>query len=283
MIPTDVQLTRAHEYALSKLCTEIPDKYAGVNHTIWDERAKECRITERGCMASITNPISQPMYTSGGEYRQFRTDNRTFGSFWERSPPGYYIWKATSKSGGRRVCGRGNFLLWQWCEQPQSRAEGHKPGITDTEKFNYNIRNGKEECLIPKSYCDSKGVSFNASEGDCYVKDSQRILEFFAGSVITRKNRASDKRLKDNIIPVRKDFPYKGVHLYTFKWNSIATTFYGLSGDDIGFIADELDPKYIVTDDLGYKNINMDIDDAYMNKLVLILNIKNHIKNRVLH
>ena len=281
-VPTADELNEAHLHAMSKLCTEIPNKYGAPGGTTWDDRNKVCRITERGCEARVTNPISQPMFTASGEYRTFSDDDRTFGEFWKKNPPGFYAWKATANSGGRKVCARANFLLWQWCEIPRSRAEQHEPGITNTPRFEYNIRNGKEECYIPKEYCDSKGMSYNATERDCYVPNSQKIAEFFSGSVLVRSRRASDKKLKNNIRLLKKDFPVKGINVYTYEWNYVALTSYGLYGNDVGFIADELDPKYIYYDDLGYKHINTDIDDELMQKISAFLDIKDKLKNIIL-
>ena len=281
--PTVDELNAAHDHAMSKLCTEIPNKFGAPGGTTWDDRNKVCRITQKGCQASVTNPISQPMFTSSGEYRTFRDDDRTFGKFWSKNPPGFYVWRATKNSSGRKVCARANFLLWQWCEIPRTRAEKHEPGITNTPRFEYNIRNGKEECYIPKEYCDSKGMSYDATNRDCYVSNSQKIAEFFAGSVLVRQSRrTSDKRLKTNIKLLKRDFPVQGVNVYIYEWNYIALTTYGLQGYEIGFIADELDPKYIYYDDLGYKHINTDIDDDFMNQVSAFLEIKDKLKNILL-
>lgn len=281
-VPTADELNAAHNYATSKLCTEIPNRFGSPGGTNWDDNQKVCKITEKGCEARVNNPISQPMFTAGGEFRTFRTDDRTFGKFWSKNLPGFYSWRATKNSGGKKVCAQGNFLLWQWCEIPRTRAEEHTPGVTNTPRFEYNIRNGKEECYIPKNYCDSKGVSYNEREKDCYVSNKQKIAEFFVGSVITRTRRASDKRLKTNIQLLKKDFPVQGVNVYTYEWNYVALTTYGLQGYEIGFIADELDPKYIYYDDLGYKHINTDVDDDFMNQVSAFLEIKDKLKNILL-
>lgn len=277
--PTADELDAAHEHAMSKLCTEIPNKYGAAGGTSWDSNAKVCRLTRKGCQASVTNPISQPLFDAGGNYREFSENDRTFGEFWKKNPPGFYVWRATKNSGGRQVCARGNFLLQQWCEDPSTRAEGHQPGITNTPRFEYNIRNGKEECYIPKTYCDSKGMSYDSTKRDCYVSNSQKILEFFVGSVITRSRKASDKRLKTNIRVLKRDFPVKGINVYMYDWNYIAMTAYGLQGSDIGFLADELDPKYIYYDDLGYKHINTDIEDDLMSRISAFLTIKDKLKS----
>jgi hypothetical protein len=124
-------------------------------------------------------------------------------------------------------------------------------------------------------------VSYNAGDKDCYVTNSQKILEFFTGSVLVRKQRASDKRLKDNIIPLRMNFPYQGINVYAFEWNDTARMLYGHTGHDIGFLADEIDPKYVSIDDNGYKNIKIGIRDEYMKKISDFLNIKDQIKYRI--
>ena len=49
------------------------------------------------------------------------------------------------------------------------------------------VKNGDyPNCIIPKSYCDSKGVSFNSSGlGDCYTNDLQEIGKLIFGTTIT--------------------------------------------------------------------------------------------------
>ena len=278
-VPTADDLNKAYEYAMKKLCTEIPSEYGSRGLTEWNDNEKVCNITRSGCQADVTNPISQPMFTSGGEYRTFRDTHPAFGDFWKKYQPEFLVMKTTKKSPQQKVCARANFLAWQWCMIPKTRADGHKPGITNTPKFQYNIRNGKEECLVTRSYCDSKGIDYDADKKDCKVSNKQKIAEFFSGSVLVRSRRASDKRLKDNIKLIKKDFPFKGINVYTFKWNHVALTTYGLSGEDIGFIADEINPKYVYTDDLGFKHININIEDEYMNKISAFLKIKDSIKN----
>ena len=60
----------------------------------------------------------------------------------------------------------------------------------------------------------------------------------------------SDKRLKDDITLIGT---HKGYNVYRWVWNSIAMSTYGYTGSEIGFLADELEPKYIGTDVYGYK------------------------------
>jgi hypothetical protein len=70
----------------------------------------------------------------------------------------------------------------------------------------------------------------------------------------------SDRKLKNNIILITKDYFAKGVHLYTYKWNKIANEM-GLYGDSMGFMADEVEnkfPKLIITVD-NYKAMDMNM------------------------
>jgi len=89
------------------------------------------------------------------------------------------------------------------------------------------------------------------------------------------KNYTSDKRLKKNIVLVRENYPVKGVNVYAFEWNDTAKRLYGYTGGDAGFLADELDPKYIVIDSHGFKTINLSYKDDIMEKIYTFLKIKN--------
>ncbi|MDD4930840.1 MAG: hypothetical protein PHG66_01640 [Candidatus Colwellbacteria bacterium] len=50
-----------------------------------------------------------------------------------------------------------------------------------------DVKNGDyPSCIIPKTYCDSKGISFNSSGlGDCYTNDPQEISKLIVGTTIT--------------------------------------------------------------------------------------------------
>lgn len=279
-VPTPEDIDKSIEYALSKLCTEITDRFGAPGLTEWDDQKKVCRITEKGCQASVMNPISRPAFNAGGEYIKFDEHHPTFGDFWKKHPPGYYSWKVTKNSGGQKVCSPSNYLMQRWCISPETRLDGKfKRGVTDTVPLNWTIRNGKEVCEITEEYCKSKGVSYDAEAKDCYVSDAQKVAEFFTGSVYVReqniKKYTSDKRLKKNIVLVRENYPMKGVNLYAFEWNDTAKRLYGYSGGDTGFLADELDPKYVVTDSHGFKHINLSYEDDIMKKIITFLEIKN--------
>jgi hypothetical protein len=280
-IPTLAEKEAAEEYALSKLCTEIPGKF-GAGYTMWDDRSKTCKITQKGCQATPSNPISQLPFDGAGNVISFDKNNRVFGWFWKKFPADYLIWRATKTSGGRAVCAKGNELLYQWCMYPNTRGDGdHIKGITNVPRFQYNVRNGREECYIPKSYCDNRGVSYNETTRDCYVSAAQKAKEFFVGSVITRRaNRASDTRLKKNIELYHQDF-LPGLNVYTYEWNDLAATTYGYVGGDVGFLADEFPEEYVGTDDLGFKYIKTDIEDDFMIRVRAFLIIVEQLKNKM--
>lgn len=279
-LPTEEELDAAQEYALAMLCTEIPSQYGPPGLTEWDDARKVCRITEKGCQPSEYNPLTRPAFDSNGKMIEYNENtSRVFGSFWAKHPHGYYTWRVTEKSPMTSVCAPSNYLMQQWCESPRTRSEKAVPGVTDTVPFTWAVKNGKEVCEIPKAYCDAKGVSYDAEDKDCFVKTSQKVAEFFTGSVFIRsqnaKRAASDRRLKTNITLVRENFPAKGIHVYAYEWNDVALTVYGYSGATVGFIADELDPKYVVNDAYGYKHIDLEYDDDTMRKMYAFLRIKN--------
>lgn len=259
----------AEDYAMSKLCTEIPSKY-GSNLTEWDPKSKSCKLTDKGCTPSESNPLSRYMYTSSGEPMSFDQNDRNFGPFWKYWNVDMYVKKLTTKSPNTPVCSRGNSLLYQWCKYPEKRAPTPTPGLTNQVSFDYNIKNGSETCEVTEAYCKAHGVDYKNQT--CYVSKGQKIGEFFASEVLVRRAKVSDQRLKNNIKFIKTIVP--GVDLYSFIWSEKAERLYGNKGLDIGFIADKLDKKYITIDSLGYKNINTNINDKNMNMIRSFLSMK---------
>jgi hypothetical protein len=81
----------------------------------------------------------------------------------------------------------------------------------------------------------------------CYWDENRRGSSQGAAGV---GGLGSDRRLKQDIVFMGT---YKGYNVYKWKWNEIAMSTYGYSGSEIGFLADELESKYIATDSYGYK------------------------------
>ena len=273
-LPTAEDLEKAEQYAMSKLCIEIPSKY-GRGLTSWNNT--KCSITRAGCTPGTTNPISREPYDSKGNDLINNENDKVFGSFWKYYEPGFYVMKTTKSSPKTEVCTRGNFLLKRWCEYPGTRNEKPTPGITEpNKKFDYAIKNGKETCIIPKEYCDSKQVGYSQANNECIVSTSQKQAEWFLSPALVRSAKASDMRLKTNIRMFKPDFPVKGINLYSYTWKPEAYKLYGNSGNDIGFVADNLPQNYIYIDTHGYKNINIDLENKtmYIIKIFLILKKK---------
>lgn len=274
-VPTDAELEAAEQYALSKMCTEIPNSI-GSGLTMWDSSKKKCVITQKGCTPGYGNPLSQPKYNSAGNEIKINKLDRRYGKFWQNWKPDFYVYKTTKLSPTKKVCSRGNFLLYQWCEFPNTRAGGgYQKGVTNVPRFTYMIKNGKEQCGIPKKYCEAKGVSYSSSKQDCYVSKGQQAGEFFASGSMVRSLKVSDKRLKTNIKLFKKDFAGKGINLYQYDWTPTASKLYGnnIKGD-LGFIADELPSNYTYTDVNGYKNIDTDLNTYEMNNINNFLYLK---------
>jgi hypothetical protein len=276
-IPTDAEIAAADNYALSKLCTEIPEKY-GNGLTTWDTNSKSCKITPHGCKADKNNPISQATFTDGGEPFDFNPYHRTFKTFWKYYAPEFLVMKKTASSPNKEVCSRGNDQLYNWCTFPQNRDNKHKAGVTDAEPFVYGVIDGKETCIIPKAYCDGKGISYNSENQECYISKDQKVAEFISTPSLVRSGKAravSDRRLKTNVRLLRKDYIRPGVHLYTFDWTEQALYMYGKSEvGDIGFIADELPKEWVDEDHNGFKRINLDYDHTDVLKIKVFLELK---------
>lgn len=264
----------SEEYAMSKLCVDIPSQF-GRGLTEWDPISKTCKITTVGCTPSDTNPISRYPYTSSGEDLDFPADDRTFGKFWKYWNPDMYVEKITKKSPTKKICSRGNALYYKWLKYPVKRSDVPQGGVTNVPPFDYVITNGVEKGRINDDYCKSRGIRFDEVNYNCYVPKLQQLGELFASSYLVRKAQVSDQRLKTNIKYVKTIAT--GADLYTYTWKREANELYGNYGDDIGFIADKLDPKYIIIDEYGYKNINTDIDDSFMKRIRAFIILKKNI------
>jgi hypothetical protein len=275
--PTDY--SPSEEYAISKMCTAIPSQYAP-GLTYWDPRTKTCKLTDTGCTPSDNNPISRYPYTSSGEDLEFSSGDRIFGKFWKYWSPGMFVKKVTKNSPNKMVCSRANSLYYRWLKFPLKRSDTPKGGLTNQVPFEYAIVNGVEKGRIPKEYCDTHGENYDGANFNCYVPKAQQLAELFSSAYLVRKSRVSDERLKTDIQYVKTIS--QGVDIYTYKWTSKAFELYGNKGYDVGFIADRLDPKYIVLDENGYKNINTDVKDPVMQRISAFLLLKNSIRKKML-
>ena len=290
-VPSE-ELIRASElYALERLCTLIPSEY-DKGLTQWDSRAGKCRYTPKGCTPSATNPLSQLTFTSSGMPADFPVDHPKFGNIWQHYVPDMYVMKSTSTSGGRPICARGNSLVYQWCQYPQTRGGGEQiPGLTTVPKFRYQIVNGEETCVIPEEYCALHNYNYDPIKMECIKPIGLEIADFFGiGQFIQYMNsrgyerplkldadtlfaisEASDSRLKDQIQIRVRDYAGPGLHLYSFTWKPWVVQLYGKHGPDVGFIADTLPRNWVEVDGHGYKNIvvartNKKIQDFYRSK-----------------
>jgi hypothetical protein len=197
-IPTEKEIAAAEEYALKILCLEIPKQFQP-GLTYWDDHVKACRISQAGCTnSSPQNPLNQILYTSSGEPIEFEkwSKNPSLNDFWAHRPPDHLAWKVTTSSNNQFVCARANDLLYRWCQFPNTRVDSNGYGYSglgwNVGRFQYTNRNGKESCIIPKSYCDEKGVDYDGTPGHetCFVSGIQAFGELITGSVLVRMANA---------------------------------------------------------------------------------------------
>lgn len=81
----------------------------------------------------------------------------------------------------------------------------------------------------------------------------------------------SDIRLKRDMKKTKIESPITGLSVYTWKWNEIAMSTYGLKGSEFGFITDEIEDKYISQDVYGYEYI---MENTPVHKAILKLKSK---------
>ena len=283
-IPMENDLDFAHLYALEKLCKEIPNILTFRNGDVnFDRRMMKCRFTKQGCNPTPRNPFSRKLYNDDGTDIDFKkTSGGAYKELWEMNEPDFLVWRKNKS--GVQACRRGNFLLQNWCENPKSRSENGKKvaGVTDVPKFTYFVdTQGNESCEVPKEYCKDKGQSYSSSKKKCFVPDGQAALEFVTGTTLVRSARVSDKKLKTNRKIFKENYGGKGIHLYTFTWTEQAKLLYGNEGDDVGFLADEIEQlgsNCVYKDMNGYKTINFNcLEQKNMKRIVNFLNIKKDI------
>ena len=85
----------------------------------------------------------------------------------------------------------------------------------------------------------------------------------------------SDRRLKKDVKKTKLKSPISGLDVYTWKWNEIAMSTYGLKGGDFGFITDEIQDKYVSQDVYGYEYI---MENTPVHKALLKLKSKYEVK-----
>lgn len=189
--PTPEEVEAADEYALSKLCTDIPNRF-GTGLTTWDANMKKCRITKDGC---TTTPLSLKSFSPTGEILDYKKMNVSdnIKKFWEVAPPEHLTYKVI-KGSNSAVCARANYKLQQFCEFPNQRSGKNEgafgssvgKGYNTGPKFTYTTVNGKETCIIGKDYCDFKGVSYDSVKKQCYVSADQALGEILVGTTLIR-------------------------------------------------------------------------------------------------
>lgn len=88
-------------------------------------------------------------------------------------------------------------------------------------------------------------------------------------------NFPSDRRLKKDIKRTKLESPIPGLAIYTWNWNEIAMSTYGLKGSEFGFVTDEIADEYISKDVYGYEHIK---NNSPVHKALLKLKSKYSVK-----
>jgi len=194
--PTPEELEAADEYALSKLCVDIPSRFE-TGLTTWDANMKKCRITKAGCESS---PLSLNSFSPTGQildYKKMNVSENT-KNFWEVAPPEHLVYKVV-KGSRSAVCARANYKLQQFCQFPSMRSSKNEgtfggsvgKGYNLGPPLAYGVLNGQETCTIGKDYCDFKGVSYDSVNKQCYVSGVQQLGESLVGETLIRMGQST--------------------------------------------------------------------------------------------
>ena len=128
-------------------------------------------------------------------------------------------------------------------------------------------------CMPNGGLCGWKGkktykVSQKPQNGGAVCKDADTGLTLNDGDIkvcdlgVCYTGRQSSLRLKDNIIKIGE---IDGITVYSWTWNAIAMSTYGLKGREVGIIAENLPSDVVITDVYGYMNIR---EGTWASKLV---------------
>lgn len=137
----------SHIHALSNYCLDLGYNYDVVNNL--------CTYNQKTCVSTKGNssvPVDSQKYLEWHDPYCIET---------------FDIWKTTCDSYGL----------------PYSQGSVQ----CDPNTQICGVKNGDyPSCIIPKTYCDSKGVSFDSSGlGDCYTNDPQEIGKLIVGTTIS--------------------------------------------------------------------------------------------------
>jgi len=101
-----------------------------------------------------------------------------------------------------------------------------------------------------KGKAKSKGmVSSHPGEPSVFGTLVKGYFDYHNVADMSHKASRSDKRLKNDIVKIGN---IDEINVYSWTWNDIATSKYGLSGNEVGVIAQELTRDVVGTDSHGY-------------------------------
>lgn len=101
------------------------------------------------------------------------------------------------------------------------------------------------------------GGGFSADKHGVSVETPIGGFKIDSGGISFKKpSWLSDKRLKSNIRKTKITSPIEGLTVYSWTWNEIAMSTYGLKGRDFGFLTQDIDDKYLEMDSFGYQHIS---------------------------
>jgi hypothetical protein len=118
-----------------------------------------------------------------------------------------------------------------------------KPYKPAAPKVSWNF--GSSKSKIKKGKSKAKKSSSPSLLGTV----TKGYFDYFDQTNTSHRSTRSDKRLKNDIVKIGN---IDEINVYSWTWNDIATSKYGLSGNEVGVIAQELTRDVVGTDSHGY-------------------------------
>jgi hypothetical protein len=155
--------------------------------------------------------------------------------------------KMKMKRGGNRV--RKPFGNMKMRRRRGGGRKVRKPYKPAAPKVSWNFGSSKSKGKA-KSKAKSKGrVLSHPGEPSVFSTLAKGYFDYHDRTNMSHRSTRSDKRLKNDIVKIGN---IDEINVYSWTWNDIATSKYGLSGNEVGVIAQELTRDVVGTDSHGY-------------------------------
>ena len=260
----DQQLKGRDKYCVTgDTCKEITVKHDGGNFMGWSARDSDGQVYSngQGFQNQVKHGEDHTFFVPEGGYFRVKCDpgeglNIQYGDIPESNTLKFSCWW------GKVDQNPGDQSFWESTERVfvEEVAPGLELAAVETREFLEDVGEDSGDLAVDIANDFVDGVvdyGENIADewediGDCdsFGDCAEETGEAFASLI-----GISDRRLKRDVKKTKVKSPIPGLNVYTWKWNEIAASTYGIRGKDFGFITDEIDDKYIGKDAYGYEYI----------------------------